>query len=92
MNGLEDRGVGTDIGALRHAKPPNQACKLIGKNVTEQICGHNDIELPWIYHELHRAGIDDPVVHLYRPSNSLATNIRPHSKNRPVSAFRTFAL
>ena len=75
MDGLEDRGVGTDIGARRHAKPPNQACKLIGKNVTEQIGGHNDIELPWIHHQLHRAGIDDPVVHLDPPFEFLGDQL-----------------
>ena len=64
MHGFEDRSIRSDIGARRHAKAPHQAGELIGQDVAEQIGGDDDVELPGIHHELHRAGVDDAIVHL----------------------------
>ncbi len=59
MHGFEDRGVGANVGAGRHSQSPDQSGHQIGENVAEQIGGHQDVELPGVEHELHRAGVDD---------------------------------
>src|SRR6266540_4892649 len=41
---------------------PDEARDLVGENVAEEIGRHDDVELPWIEHELHRAGVDDALV------------------------------
>ena len=64
MDRLEDRGIGADIGAGRHAEASNQACELIRENIAKQIRRHDDIELPGVHHQLHRASVDNPIVRL----------------------------
>ncbi|MNG34541.1 hypothetical protein D3C84_1210490 [compost metagenome] len=64
MHGLEDRGVGADVGAGRHAQAADQAGHEVREDVAEQVGGHQHVELPGVEHQLHGAGVDDHGVEL----------------------------
>jgi len=59
VHGLENRGIGTDIGARRKPQPTDQPGTQVGQNVAEQIGGHDHVELLRRHDQLHAAGIDD---------------------------------
>ncbi len=59
MHRLENGRVGADVAAGRHPETADQARDQIGKDVAEEIGGHQHVELPWIEYQLHRAGVDD---------------------------------
>src|ERR1700733_13925293 len=59
MHGFEYRRIGANIGTRRHSQAAHQARDQVGQNVAEQIGGHQHVELPWVQHQLHRAGIYD---------------------------------
>ena len=63
VHGFEDGGVGADVGTRCEAQPADQAGDKVGEDVTEQVGGHDDVELPRVEHELHGAGVHDAVVH-----------------------------
>ena len=51
-----------DVRARRHAEPAHQPGDQVGQDVAEEVGGDDHVELPRVEHELHRAGVDDPVV------------------------------
>ena len=46
----------------RRAEAADQAGDQIREDVAEQVGGDDDVELPGVQHQLHRAGIDDAVI------------------------------
>src|SRR6266545_4069356 len=54
---------------------PDEARDLVGENVAEEIGRHDDVELPWIEHELHRAGVDDALVDFEAVDVIVTTNL-----------------
>jgi len=67
VHGFEHRSVLADICTRRQAESAREARHFIGEDVAEQVRRYNHVELPRLGHELHRAGIDDAVVHLDAP-------------------------
>jgi hypothetical protein len=61
---LEDRRIGADVGARRHAQAAHQAGHQVGQDVAEQVGRHQHVELLGLQHQLHRAGVDDHGVEL----------------------------
>ena len=62
MHCLEDRALLADVGTRRGSQPAYQSRDQIREDVAEQVGRHDHVELPWVQHELHRAGIDDAVI------------------------------
>ena len=65
VDGLEDGGRLSDVGARRHSETSDQACDQVGQDVAEQVGRDDHVELPRVQHELHGAGIDDALIHLH---------------------------
>ncbi len=64
VNRLEDGRFSADVGAGREAETAHQPGHLVREDVAEHVLRHDDVELIRIHHQLHRRGVDDPVVEL----------------------------
>src|SRR6266850_8571123 len=53
-----------DIGGGRDAHPPDELRREVGQDVTEQVAGHDDVELARVLDELHRSGVDEQMTRL----------------------------
>ena len=65
MHRFEDRRPLADVRTRRHAEPADQPRDLIGEDVAEEVGSDDQVELPGVEHELHRARIDDPIIGLH---------------------------
>src|ERR1700722_14793583 len=63
MHGLKNGGVGANVGPWSHAQSAHEPRHQVGQDVTEEIGGHDHVELLWIQHQLHGTGIDDDRFH-----------------------------
>ena len=85
MNSLEYGDAISDVGARSHPEAADQPGDFIGQYVAEEICRHDDIELPGIQNQLHRAGIDDAVFHLdaaFVGASNLTSRLEKNSRQR----------
>ena len=72
MDGLKDCRAVADICTWGHAQAANKPGDQIGQDVAEKIGAKEHVELPRVQDQLHRAGIDDSLVHLDPAGVSLA--------------------
>ena len=64
MDGLEDGRFLADIGAGCHAEATDEACGKVAEDVTEQVGGHDHVELIRIDDHLHGHVVNDLVLEL----------------------------
>ena len=64
MRGLEDRAVGTDVGARRDAEAADETGREVREDVAVEVGEHEHVPPLGVQHELHAGGVHDVVLEL----------------------------